>query len=217
MRIGITGGEGFIGSYLKNKIEDPILFEGFLDDMDRVKEFVNDVDRIYHLAGLNREKPGEILKNNVSATGLLALAIVGSDTPKEVVFASSLQVETNPKSEYGLTKSIEEEIIKKCPRWCIYRIPNVYGPGGRPFYNSVVATFTYQVAKGETVTINDPTAKKEFIFIDDLVESLIHPRFNEYVKPAGEVISIGQVHEFLTSRYGEHEKLKRCLDFYTEG
>ncbi len=32
-------------------------------------------------------------------------------------------------------------------------IPNVFGPFGKPFYNSVVATFAHQVSKGEVPTI----------------------------------------------------------------
>jgi len=216
MRIGITGWEGFIGSYLRKRLEDPILFQGDLRDLDKVKGFVKDCQRIYHLAGLNREKEGKILENNIHATGNLILASKLQNNP-EIVFPSSQQVEWNPDSEYGLTKSIEEEIVKRAKNWCIFRIPNVYGPGGKPFYNSVVATFTYQISHGQEVTISNSSDTREFIFVEDLVDELMNPRFSEYVHPKGEVMSIGEIHEYLTSRLGEHKKLKRCLDYYYDG
>lgn len=217
MRIGITGWKGFIGSYLRKTIKDPILFQGDLRDLGEVKEFAKNCERIYHLAGLNRGNEGRILKNNIHTTGNLILASKLHKKNPEIVFSSSKQVEWNPNSEYGLTKSIEEEIVKRSENWCIFRIPNVYGPGGKPFYNSVVATFTYQISHGQEVTINNPSDTREFIFVEDLVDELINPRFSEYVYPRGEVMSIGEIYEYLTSRLGQHKKLKRCLDYYYDG
>lgn len=216
MRTGITGWEGFVGSYLKDRIKDPILFEGDLHDLDKVKEFVSKCDMIYHIAGLNREKEGGILRNNILATGNLVLACKLTDSNPQIIFSSTMQTEWNPDSEYGITKRIEEDIIKKHSNWCVFRIPNVYGPGGKPFYNSVVATFTYQVAKGEELTVNDPDATREFIFIDDLISALLKPSFNEVLHPEGEVLSIGQIRDYLTVDLGKHENLKKCLDYYSE-
>lgn len=215
MKIGITGGEGFVGSYLRKKIPNAVLFEGDMKDITMVKDFVSKCDRIYHIAGLNREEEGGILSNNLRATGNLVLACKLLKMQPEIIFSSTMQVEWNPESEYGLTKSIEEEIVKKAENWCIFRIPNVYGPGGKPFYNSVVATFTSQIAHGNEITVNDPNASREFIYIDDLVEALLKPEFNEYIHPEGEELTIGQIRDYLTVDLGKHEKLKRCLDYYT--
>jgi UDP-2-acetamido-2,6-beta-L-arabino-hexul-4-ose reductase len=214
MRIGITGWDGFIGSYLRTKIESPILFQGDLSNLDNVKLFVRNCDRIYHLAGLNREPEGKILANNLVATGNLILSSRLQNRNPEIIFLSSGQVEWNPNSEYGFTKSVEEEIIKKSEKWCILRAPNVYGPGGKPFYNSVVATFTYQLSHRQEVTINDSSITREFIYIDDLINELINPLFRAYKYPKGEVMSIGEIYEYLTSRLGDHENLKKCLDYY---
>lgn len=215
MKIGITGWEGFIGSYLRMKIGNPILFQGDLNNLDNVKLFVDNCDRIYHLAGLNREHEGKILANNLVSTGNLILSLKVINKNPEIIFLSSRQVEWNPNSEYGFTKSVEEGMIKKAETWCIFRVPNVYGPGGKPFYNSVVATFAYQLTHGQHVTINDPSVIREFIYIDDLIKELMNPQFSEYKYPKGELLSIGQIYEYLTSRFGEHEKLKRCLDYYS--
>lgn len=132
----------------------------------------------------------------------------------EIIFASSQQAEWNNRSEYGFTKLIEEDIIKKAEKWCIFRIPNVYGPGCRPFYNSVIATFCCQIARGEPVDITDPDIEREFISIDDLIEDLLSPNFSSYKFPRGEVLSLGEVYSLLTDRVGSHKKLERCLSYY---
>lgn len=214
MNIGITGSNGFIGSHFSKRIKNPIIFKGDLKNLEDVKHFVSQCDRIYHFAGLNREKEGFILENNLQATGNIVLACKLISSDPEIIFSSSIQVEKKPNTEYGLTKSIEEEIIKKMERWSIYRIPNVYGPGGRPYYNSVVATFTYQISKNEPLSVNDANAKREFIYIDDLIDILLAPKFREYIYPKGEILTIGQIRDFLTIDLGKHDKLKKCLDYY---
>lgn len=216
MRIGITGWRGFIGSHLARKIENPVLFDGDIRNLGEVKEFVGQCDRIYHLAGKNRVEEGQILANNLVSTGNLVLATKLTGVNTEIVFASSKQVEWNPGSEYGLTKMIEERIVRNAAKWTIFRVPNVYGPGGKPFYNSVVATFTYQIAYGLDVAISAPNTTREFVYIDDLVDALANPVLHRVVSVHGEVMSIKAIHEYLTTRLGEHEKLKRCLECYKE-
>ena len=216
MRVGITGAQGFIGSYLKRKIPKPEIFEGDLRDLEKVREFVKNCDRIYHLAGKNRGAPGEILKNNIISTGNLILAMKLENKYPSIIFSSTTQVEWSPDSEYGLTKYIEEEIVKKAKEWCIFRIPNVYGPGGKRFYNSVVATFTYQIANKLPVKIDHPETTREFIYIDEVVEKLITPKFGSCIRLGGETMSIKEIYEFLTSKLGDHKKLKKCLDYYKQ-
>ena len=42
MRIGITGWRGFIGSHLAKRINNPMLFQGDMQNLDEVKEFVEE-------------------------------------------------------------------------------------------------------------------------------------------------------------------------------
>jgi len=216
MKIGITGWRGFIGSHLSHRLNNPVLFQGDMRNLDNVKKFVGQCDRIYHIAGKNRADEGKILANNLVSTGNLVLATKLLGKNVEIVFASSKQVEWNPNSEYGMTKMVEENVIRKARKWCIFRLPNVYGPGCKPFYNSVVATFAYQLAHREPCTTHQPFATREFVYVDDVVEALAEPVWYRVVKVEGEVMSIGEVYEYLTSKLGEHEKLKKCLDYYKE-
>jgi len=217
MKIGITGANGFIGRYLTAALEDPIIFKENLDSIDSIRDFITDCDRIYHLAGKNRANPGDILKNNIVSTANIVLSMKLENRYPELIFASSQQVVCNANSEYGLTKLLEEDIVKKTDKWCIYRIPNVYGPGGKPFYNSVIATFCYQISNGDEVTINDSSVQREFIYIEDLIEEMLNPEFNSYKFPKGELLTIGEVYSFLTDRLGEHRKLEKCMNFYKNG
>ena len=156
-KIGITGARGFIGSHLVEAIEDPIIFKWNLDHLDSVRDFVKQCDRIYHVAGKNREKfDGMILKNNLIGTANLLLAMNLENKFPELIFISSTQVEWNPTCEYSIAKFLEEQAVKETKKWCIYRVPNVYGPRCLPFYNSVVATFCYQIATGEPLSIKTP-------------------------------------------------------------
>ena len=214
MKIGITGWRGFIGSQLSKRIDNPVLFQGDMLNLEEVKEFVWQCGRIYHIAGKNRAENGQILANNLVSTGNLVLATKLLGTNPEIVFTSSKQVEWNPNSEYGLTKMVEETIIRKATKWSIFRIPNVYGTSCKPFSNSVVATFCYQLAHKEPCTAHQPFATREFVFIDDLVDALTNPLLYRVVGVPGEVMSIREVHEYLNTRLGEHEKLKKCLDYY---
>ncbi len=198
------------------RLNDPLLFEGDLTNIRDACEFVVSCDRIYHLAGKNREQPGEILKNNVISTSNLILACKIKRVNPEIIFSSSQQVIWNSESEYGFVKSVEEEIIKKANKWCIFRIPNVYGPGGKPFYNSVIATFCYQISKGESVTIHDPSVKREFIFVDDLIEQLLNPEFNSLNSIDGETLTVGEICSFLTDKLGNHKNLEKCLQSYKQ-
>ena len=216
MKIGITGCRGFIGSHLTRQIDSPILFQGDMRNLNKVKEFVGQCNRIYHLAGKNRAEDGQIVANNLVATANLVLATKLLGTNPEIVFTSSKQVEWNPNPEYGMAKMIEENIIRKTAKWCVFRIPNVYGPGCKPFYNSVVATFCYQLAHKEPCTTRQPFATREFVYIDDLVDALVNPVLHQVVSVPGEVMSIREVYDYLTIRLGEHEKLKKCLDYYKE-
>ena len=95
-------------------------------------------------------------------------------------------------------------------------MPNVYGAGGRASYNSVVATFTYMLSHGLKVTVDNPDDTREFVFVEDLVSKLIRPKFLEYINIKGEVMSIGEIYEYLTTRLGEHKNLKKCLDFWRD-
>lgn len=193
MRIGITGSSGFIGSHLRRALERlPDVAVTTLshdeNDPNALKSFVKNEDLIYHLAGVNRGTDEEILRDNILRTFDLVEA-VKTHSSARIVFASSAQVykpgktgtplrETNatePCSLYGLSKKTAEDLMRLTGiDYVVLRLSNVYGPGCRPYYNSVIATLCDRAVQQQPLTINgDGKQGRDFIYIDDVVQALV--------------------------------------------
>lgn len=143
-------------------------------DASALTEFVEQCDTIVHLAGVNRGDEREIFETNTSLVDRLVEALSGSAKRPHVIFASSTQRDRT--SAYGRSKKYGEDRLRV---WAsrtgapltILVIPNVFGPGCRPYYNSVVATFCHQLAhEQEPVVIDDQ--ELELVWINDLVEAI---------------------------------------------
>ena len=199
MHIGITGASGFIGSQLvsvlaglRDRKVSP--FErnnkNLAATMEDLKEFVKNKDIVYHFGGVNRGTDDQIMDGNVKSIFNLieALKAYGSEST-HIVFSSSSQVYkltrtntpikesriTEPSILYGVTKKTAEDMIRLSGfPYTILRLSNVYGPGCRPYYNSVLATFCERAVGGLPLLINgDGTQGRDFIYIDDVIRALI--------------------------------------------
>lgn len=181
MNIGITGQQGFIGRHLKNflELQDSITIVSFerdyFDDSEKLKGFVKECNVVVHLAALNRHPEEDVIYNtNVKLVKLLINACEAADAHPHILFSSSTQEERD--NVYGRSKkegrSLFEDWAEKNESLTTGMvIPNVFGPFGKPFYNSVVATFCHQVVNGEKPTIvNDGLLK--LIYINELVEDI---------------------------------------------
>jgi len=92
------------------------------------------------------------------------------------MISSSIQAELD--TPYGKSKKAGESLLysygeETGAKVLIYRFPNVFGKWCRPNYNSVVATFCYNIAHNLPITINDPSVIMKLVYIDDVVEELI--------------------------------------------
>ncbi|MFQ5442996.1 MAG: NAD-dependent epimerase/dehydratase family protein, partial [Nitrospinales bacterium] len=198
MRIGVTGASGFIGSHLLRALEQlPNVTVHSLKRKnkdtppasDELKDFVREKDLIYHLGGVNRGTGEEIVKGNVEATFNLVQTLNDLGGKTRIVFASSSQVykpgaevtacdesyATEPSTLYGICKKTAEELIRVSGLdYSLLRLSNVYGPGCRPYYNSVVATFCERAVRRQSLSVNgDGEQGRDFIFIDDVVRALV--------------------------------------------
>jgi len=188
LRIGITGSKGFIGRHLvdalKNKKEVKLygcdLPECNLLKINSFKNFAAGKDVVIHTAAANRGSDEEIIAGSVVATYNLISAIKKARGKPKLIFLSSTQAETD--TVYGLSKKLTEILLQsfsqkyKIPV-TVFRITNVFGEGCRPFYNSVVATFCYQVANNEALTIHNGGKEINLIYVKDLVKIILKEIF----------------------------------------
>ncbi|MBT5472640.1 MAG: NAD-dependent epimerase/dehydratase family protein [Nitrospina sp.] len=200
MRIGVTGTSGFIGSHLTSALkkcgEVVALPRGkSLPSLTQLKSFVFGVELFFHLGGVNRGTDEEILTGNVTGTLRLLEAIKKYGEPSaQILFASSSQVyrlknrvakiseasALQPESIYGVSKKSAEDLfrISGLP-FTILRLANVYGPGCRPDYNSVVATLCQRAKKKLPLKINGQGKQsRDFICIDDVVRAFMLAGFS---------------------------------------
>ena len=94
-----------------------------------------------------------------------------------IILASSTHAENS--SVYGKSKLKAEKLVinlndKLEQVAAIYRFPGVFGKFCKPNYNSVVATFCYNVINDVPLTISNKKKQLELVYIDDLVEQIIH-------------------------------------------
>ncbi len=182
-RVGITGQAGFIGTHLYNSLKlFPSEFTAvpFTDELfmaqDKLDDFVAGCDTIVHLAAMNRHgDPQVIFDTNVALVQALIGSLERTGSRAHVLFSSSTQeVRGNP---YGLSKQKGREMLHQ---WAARNgggftgliIPNVFGPFGNPYYNSVIATFSHQLARNETPRI-DVDAELRLIFVEELVRVIL--------------------------------------------
>lgn len=181
LKVGITGQSGFVGSHLFNLLglKEGITRIPFNDDYfsesSSMDEFVSQCDVIVHLAALNRHPEPEVLyKTNIDLISKLISSMVLTKSTPHVIFSSSTQEELD--NLYGRSKKDGRILLEKWARengakFSALIIPNVFGPFGKPFYNSVVATFCYQLTHGGVPQIHvDGTLK--LIYINELVEQV---------------------------------------------
>mgnify|MGYP005846411139 CR=1 FL=1 len=184
-RILVTGSQGFIGRNLVTRLGEiePVEIVHFDrgDDPAVLPDLVVEADAIVHLAGENRPKDERAYAEvNEGLTVSLCNAVrqVRSGNVRSVplVLASSAQVELD--NPYGRSKLAAEKAVQSLAdetgNPCIvFRLPGVFGKWGRPNYNSVVATFCHNIARGTPIRISDPSKVLRLVYIDDLADAVL--------------------------------------------
>ena len=181
MKVLVTGADGFIGKNLRVALGEREGFEVLAisraSSHAALAEAVASADAVIHLAGVNRpQDPAEFAAGNGDVTAHLCDLLAASGRPIPVAFASSIQAERD--NPYGASKRAAEEHLSAYAAAtgssvAIYRFANVFGKWSRPDYNSAVATFCHNIARGLPVRIDDPQAPVRLIYIDDVVAELL--------------------------------------------
>jgi len=176
----VTGAKGFIGKNLclelKNRSFNVFEFDKNNSSSD-LSNFVSSADFIVHLAGVNRSlSVEEFSLGNAHFTFELIDTIKQSGRLIPLIFTSSIQVSLN--TDYGKTKKEAEDFLLDFSKNTgnpvfIYRLSNAFGKWSVPNYNSVIATFCYNISHNIDIKINNPEAETSFVYIDDIVNDFI--------------------------------------------
>jgi UDP-2-acetamido-2,6-beta-L-arabino-hexul-4-ose reductase len=96
------------------------------------------------------------------------------------MLSSSIQatLEGRYNNDYGRSKRAVEDLFFNYAKETgadvyIYRFPNLFGKWCRPNYNSVIATWCYNIANDLEITINDRSVELELLYIDDLIDQML--------------------------------------------
>jgi UDP-2-acetamido-2,6-beta-L-arabino-hexul-4-ose reductase len=188
IKVGITGQGGFMGSHLYNffgtkpeEIKRISFKRAYFENQESLQEFVKSCDVIVHIAAMNRHEDQKVIYDtNVDLVQKLVNACKAANATPKIIFSSSTQEERDNlygKSKRDGRKLLEGWVTNYGGKVASLIIPNVFGPFGKPFYNSFIATFSHQIVKGEQPTvIHDSTVN--LIYINELSQAF----YDEIIK-----------------------------------
>lgn len=181
MHILITGANGFMGKNLTALLmarQKELSCTLHLVDVDTspttLQEACNAADFVFHLAGVNRPTDEtDFQRGNGDFTATL-LAMLAKHPP--VVLTSSIQAAID--NPYGRSKRSAEEALQVYAQKTgapvyLYRLANAFGKWGRPNYNSAVATFCHNIARGLPIQVHNPETELRLVYIDDILEEFL--------------------------------------------
>ena len=204
MNILITGARGFMGKNLRSALTGRCgdAHRLMLLDMPHTEEELlaaaAEADFVFHLAGVNRPTdPADFQKGNADFTRQLLTLLKERGKRPPVLLSSSIQAAL--ENPYGQSKLSAEQAVAGYGRETgsavyLYRLPNVFGKWSRPNYNSAVATFCHNVARGLPITVNDPSVTLRLVYIDDVVEEFLRAMEGQPHRE-GEWCTVQPVHE----------------------
>ncbi|MBQ9231465.1 MAG: capsular polysaccharide biosynthesis protein CapF [Prevotella sp.] len=233
MKILITGAKGFVGrnlcESLKNlrdnkdrtrpdlKIDDVFEFD-IETSIDKFEYYCANADFVFNLAGVNRPKDtDEFMKGNFGFANELISTLKRYGNRCPVMLSSSIQATLN--NPYGVSKRAGEELFfdyatENGTEVLVYRFPNIFGKWCRPNYNSVIATFCYNIARDIPIHVNDANVLLRLVYIDDVVAELLdalegkaHSNGKFYEVPVSYEVRLGEIVELLNIFHDQRRTL----------
>lgn len=203
MKVLVTGADGFVAKNLIVRLGESDGFEVIKFSRQATEhnftEVLASVDAVVHLAGVNRpQSPDEFATGNTGLTERLCEALVSCGRKVSVIFSSSTQAAL--ENPYGKSKRDAEEAlwryaVQTGASVYVYRLPNIFGMWCKPNYNSAVATFCYNIARGLPIKVNDANAALRLVYVDDVLDEFIRVLRRLPPVASGEICTVPIEHE----------------------
>ena len=181
MKILVTGAKGFVGKNIIAELKNKGFTDIFEFDIETKKslleKYTNECEFVLHLAGVNRPKDEkEFMEGNFGFTSVLLDLLKKNNNKAPILITSSIQAQRD--NPYGRSKKAGEDLLfnyskETGSKVLVYRLHNLFGKWSKPNYNTVVATYCYNVARDLDIQINNPDGDLDLCYIDDVLDEFI--------------------------------------------
>jgi UDP-2-acetamido-2,6-beta-L-arabino-hexul-4-ose reductase len=143
LKIGITGIDGLLGWHLRaylhsgQKTAARGVDRATYLDPRALADFVQNVDAVVHLAGMNRGNDAELEETNINLTNRLIAACEQTGSKPHIVFASSTHADRDTaygRSKRACTAKFQQWSDKNRAKFTNLVLPHVFGEFGKPLY-----------------------------------------------------------------------------------
>ncbi len=238
MKVLVTGAQGFIGSRLAEKLSERgddvyrhTSQKGNLINSKVLEQYEN-IDCLYHLAAKmfvpdSWERPADFLQNNIMST-INVVEFCRKNKIKMVYISTYLYgtpeylpIDENHTctciSPYHLSKKVGEDICKFYSEnynvdIAIVRPFNVYGKGQKEDYLLPKLYLQLTDFAREKLEVYDLSPKRDYIYIDDLIEMLVLLKdkisgLEVYNLGSGKSYSVKEVIDIMQNEIGTNKEI----------
>lgn len=234
----VTGANGFIGVALVNALKGKgfnVLtfdsFDGDISEIELIKKYENEnIEHIFHLAAKtfvpdSWDNPLSFYKTSVLGTNNIlelcrkknaSLTFVSAylyGKPEKLPISEFDEIQSN--NPYAHSKYLAEELCKFYSEFYAVKVTiarpfNIYGKNQKDHF--LIPYIIKQVLNNEVIQVKDLNPKRDYIYLEDLVDGLVktmenNKQFSIYNFGSGTSLSVSEIIETIQKIAGTNKKV----------